>query len=330
MQQMVAQISEHPFTWEGKVYHVGASAGITQISAAGGKSTELLAQADIACYTAKHRGRGQVYLYEARQKQQMERQHELLTRLEVLNIIDNQQLRLHVRATSPPKTPLAVCFYQLKVHVSPPDERMLAPEAFFAAAQLYGLLADIDRWMVSQILEKHAQAIHRKGICVTLPLATDSVLDLDFQHYLLEKLAASVLPAATLHLMVDETIILDHPEDGGAFIRRLQALGCKLIVNGFGRNLNAFDQLNGQTIDYIRIDERFIIDVHCNQMDELMVSMLNGAAHRIQAQTLAGPAHQQVTLTTLTAIGVDLVDGDAIECERPLSHLLDTGYFAIH
>ncbi len=120
MQQMIEQIGEHPFCWAGKIYHVGASAGITPIGASSGKSSELLAQADIACYTAKHQGRGQVYIYEARQKQQMERQHELLTRQEVLNIIDNQQLLLRVRAASPPKTPQAACFYQLKLHVRPP------------------------------------------------------------------------------------------------------------------------------------------------------------------------------------------------------------------
>lgn len=329
VQQMITQIGEHPFYWTGKIYHVGASAGITQIGATSGKSSELLAQADIACYTAKHHGRGQVYIYEARQKQQMERQHELLTRQEVLNIIDNQQLLLRVRAASPPKTPQAVCFYQLKIHVSPPDERMLTSEAFFAAAQLYGLLPDVDRWLVSQVLERHAEILLHKGAAISLPLATDSVLDVDFQHYFQELLAASVLPASALYLMVDETIILDHPEDGGAFIRNLQALGCKLIVNGFGRNLNAFDQLNGQTIDYIRIDERFITDVHCNQMDELMVSMLHGAAHRVQAQTLAGPAHQQVTLNALTAIGIDLVDGDAIALELPLIDLLSGGYFGV-
>lgn len=329
MQQMVTQISEHPFYWEGKTYHVGASAGITQIGAASDKSSELLAQADTACYTAKHRGRGQVYIYEARQKQQMERQHELLTRKEVLHIIDNQQLLLRVRAAAPPKTPLAVCFHQLKLHVSPLDERILTSEAFFAAAQLYGLLPDVDRWLVSQILEKHAERLHHKGISITLPLAADNVLDQDFQHYLLEKLTASPLPANALYLMVDETIILDHAADGGAFIRRLQALGCKLIVNGFGRNLNAFEQLNGQVIDYIRIDERFITDVHCNQMDELMVSMLNGAAHRVNTQTLAGPAHLQVTLSTLLAIGVDLVDGDTIAPEQPLADLLNGGYFGV-
>ncbi|MOA67469.1 putative diguanylate cyclase YegE [compost metagenome] len=61
-----------------------------------------------------------------------------------------------------------------------------------------------------------------------------------------------------------------------------------------------------------------------------MVSMIHGAAHRINTQTLAGPAHQQVTLSALTAIGVDLVDGDTVALELPLSDLLSGGYFGIH
>jgi EAL domain-containing protein (putative c-di-GMP-specific phosphodiesterase class I) len=60
-----------------------------------------------------------------------------------------------------------------------------------------------------------------------------------------------------------------------------------------------------------------------------MVSMLNGAAHRVHAQTLAGPAHQQITLNTLQALGVDLADGDAVAREQPLTELLSGGYFGI-
>ncbi|WP_163312640.1 hypothetical protein, partial [Klebsiella aerogenes] len=90
--------------WEGKIYRVGASAGITRISA-DAKSSELLAQADIACYTAKHQGRGQVYLYETRQKQLLERQHEVLSQQEVQTIISEGQLRLLTHAVAPPATP---------------------------------------------------------------------------------------------------------------------------------------------------------------------------------------------------------------------------------
>ncbi|MGK2698835.1 diguanylate cyclase [Serratia surfactantfaciens] len=328
MQQVVNQISQHPFYWEGKIYRVGASAGITRIDG-DAKSSELLAQADIACYTAKHHGRGQVYLYETRQKQLLERQHELLNPQEVQAIVSEGQLRLLTRAVAPPATPLSAAFHQVKLQVMAPDDRPLPHEAFIAAAQLYGLMPDIDRWTVAQLLVKHADDIKRKGLSLALPLATDSLLSADFQHYLTDTVRASSLPPQALLFSVDEAVVLEHAAQCRAFLRGLQQLGCRLIVNGFGHNINAFDELNDQKIDIIRIDERFITNVHCNQMDELMVSMLNGAAHRIKAQTLAGPAHQPVTLQALRDVGVDLADGDLVALEQPLTVLLSDGYFGI-
>ncbi|KFK96822.1 MULTISPECIES: diguanylate cyclase [unclassified Serratia (in: enterobacteria)] len=325
MQQIVSLIGEYPFYWESKLYHVGASAGITSINASSGKSTELLAQADLACYTAKHRGRGQVYTYEARQEPPIERQHELLTRQQVVNIINQQQLQLYVKAVSPPNAPQAICFYQLILRVTADTERPLTFKNFSAAAQLYGLLPEVDRWVVEQILDQHALSLTRLGVSIALPLTTDSLLDRDFQHYLRQKLAATLLPHQALLLIIDEAIILDHTENAGEFSHQLQQMGCRLIVNGFGRSLNAFDLLNNQRLDYIRIDERFITNVHNNQMDELMVSLLNNAAHRIDAKTLAGPVELPATLNTLATLGIDLVDGDIIAPAKSLAELLDDG-----
>ena len=328
VQQVVNQISQHPFYWEGKIYRVGASAGITRISA-DAKSSELLAQADIACYTAKHQGRGQVYLYETRQKQRLERQHEVLSLQEVQTIISEGQLRLLTHAVAPPATPLSAAFHQVKLQVMAPDECPLSHEAFIAAAQLYGLMPDIDRWTAAQLLVKYADDIKRKGLSLALPLAIDSLLSADFQRELTETVRASSLPPQALLFSVDEAAILEHAAQCRAFLRELQQQGCRLIVNGFGHNINAFDELSDQRIDIIRIDERFITNVHCNQMDELMVAMLNGAAHRIKAQTLAGPAHQPVTLQALRDIGIDLADGDQVALEQPLAVLLSDGYFGI-
>ncbi len=328
MQQVVSQISQHPFYWEGKIYRVGASAGFTRIGG-DAKSSELLAQADIACYTAKHHGRGQVYLYETRQKQMLERQHELLNPQEVQTIISEGQLRLLTRAVAPPATPLSAAFHHVKLQVMAPDDRPLPHEAFIAAAQLYGLMPDIDRWAVTQLLVSYADDIKRKGLSLALPLATDSLLNTDFQRFLTETVRASSLPPRAQLFSVDEAVVLEHAAQCRACLRELQQLGCRLIVNGFGHNINAFDELGDQKIDIIRIDERFITNLHCNQMDELMVSMLNGAAHRIKAQTLAGPAHQPVTLQALRDVGVDLADGDQVALEQPLAVLLSDGYFGI-
>lgn len=121
----------------------------------------------------------------------LERQHELLTRQEVTDIINDGQLLLHVRAVAPPKTPLAVCFYQLKLQVRDQDGQALASDDFISAARLYDLTQEVDRWIIGQILTQRAPDIARKGLSIALPLTTDSLLDASFQDDLLAALDAS-------------------------------------------------------------------------------------------------------------------------------------------
>nr|WP_279639220.1 PAS domain S-box protein [Rahnella contaminans] len=68
VQQLVDKINAYHFMWEEKMYRIGASAGLTQICNPHISGSEFMAQADMACYTAKRNGRGQVFKYEADQK----------------------------------------------------------------------------------------------------------------------------------------------------------------------------------------------------------------------------------------------------------------------
>ncbi|MCX2942794.1 diguanylate cyclase [Rahnella perminowiae] len=68
LQHLVDKINNFYFIWEGNGYRIGASAGMTQINDANVTGSEYMAQADMACYIAKHNGRGRVYKYEPGQK----------------------------------------------------------------------------------------------------------------------------------------------------------------------------------------------------------------------------------------------------------------------
>ncbi|GHD90122.1 diguanylate cyclase [Pseudocitrobacter faecalis] len=64
-QLIVDGVDAYPFTWEGHAHHIGASAGITFIDRHNANLTDLLSQADMACYASKHNGRGRVTIYSA-------------------------------------------------------------------------------------------------------------------------------------------------------------------------------------------------------------------------------------------------------------------------
>ncbi|MFZ6046262.1 PAS domain S-box protein [Pseudomonas sp. CR3202] len=57
--RLIAQIQGQVLAWDGQEFRVGASVGIACIHSGNAHPTELLKQADTACYRAKHAGRGQ-------------------------------------------------------------------------------------------------------------------------------------------------------------------------------------------------------------------------------------------------------------------------------
>jgi diguanylate cyclase (GGDEF)-like protein len=57
--RLIEQVQALVLHWEGQEFRVGASVGMACIHSGNAQPTELLQQADTACYRAKHSGRGQ-------------------------------------------------------------------------------------------------------------------------------------------------------------------------------------------------------------------------------------------------------------------------------
>jgi diguanylate cyclase (GGDEF)-like protein/PAS domain S-box-containing protein len=64
--QVIDSIAGVRFTWNGRTYQIGASIGIVEVTAKSPHLTELLNQADTACYAAKAAGRNGVVVYDPR------------------------------------------------------------------------------------------------------------------------------------------------------------------------------------------------------------------------------------------------------------------------
>src|SRR5476651_1112811 len=153
LQALIAKINNFQFMWENQIYRIGASAGITRITDAAVTSSEYMAQADVACYTAKNRGRGQVFAYEERQKRLLASHTAIFRQEDILRVLNEDQLSLNCRAASPPKTPLSVCFYQLSLQFAQPVNGIHHAELFLEAARFYDMMPQVDRWLLHQVLE---------------------------------------------------------------------------------------------------------------------------------------------------------------------------------
>ena len=139
-----------------------------------------------------------------------------------------------------------------------------------------------------------------KALTIVLPLSESGLRDPAFIAETLAHIARFGLPGDLLHFSLRAEGVMKADEQILHNLARLREQGCRIVLSDFGHNLDVFSQLPGDLIDYLILSPELTANVHCNLMDEMMVSILQGHAQRMNIATLAGPVDQQGALTTLS------------------------------
>lgn len=324
--RIVQAVKEHDFLWEGRLHHVGASAGLTQINPENASASELMAQADLACYDAKNNGRDQISIYE---NQLHKRLKPVRSRVENDQIIARQPMRLQVWGAAPPAKVHAISFWLAELQLFTDEGNEIEEACFRSGLQDGELFLALDRKLIGEFFQHYAQDTLSKGLTLTLPVSAFGLRDEAFISDTLAQFARYNVPPGAIWFTISADVLSQHDDVLHQNIGRLRAAGSRIVLRDFGRNLDAFNQLPADEIDYLILASELVANVHCNLLDEMMVSIIHGHAQRLGIRTLAGPVELPVALTTLAGIGIDVVWGDAIAPRQPLSALLVNTWFAI-
>ena len=138
------------------------------------------------------------------------------------------------------------------------------------------------------------------------------------------------LPGRLLHLTIAVEVLHSPDENVHQSLQKLRHAGCRVVLSQVGRDMDVFNHLSPNMADYLMLDAEVVSNVHGNLMDEMMVTIIQGHAQRLEMKTLAGPCNQPIMMDTLSGIGIDFIYGDTIAEPQPLELLLNTSYFAIN
>jgi PAS domain S-box-containing protein len=205
---------------------------------------------------------------------------------------------------------------ELLIRMVSPDGDIVPPGRFLPAAEEYGLIGEIDRWVVSRAVERAAL-----GQPVEFNLSAQSVGDRALPVHLEEELRRAGADPSLLVVEVTETgLIADEPQAAN-LARRLATLGCKLALDDFGTGFGSFTYLKHLHVDCLKIDVDFVRDLRGNASSRHVVRSVVDLARRFGLQTVAEGVEDQETLDLVRELGVDLAQGYFIG--RPA--LLDEG-----
>ena len=327
--RIISAINEYQFRWEGRLHRIGASAGITLIDEKNHVATEVMSQADIACYAAKNSGRGRVCVYEPQQSQTHD-SRELLSFDEQKHIIAHNPMLMIARGVASPRIPETFSFWLLSLRLGTEDGDVIEEHIFRTGLVDPTLNHALDRRVFNEFFQHAATAIASKGLSIALPLSAAGLLSTELVDELLAQLQHSPLPPRLLHLTIPAGVMKSHPAQSLSAIQRLRHAGCRIILSQVGRDLEIVENLKFHTVDYLLLDSEISASVHGNLMDEMWVSIIQGHAQRLDIKTIAGPVQMPLIMDALSGIGIDMIYGDIIADAQPLDLLLNTSNFAIN
>ena len=315
---VIDALRDHRFIWKGRTFQVGASIGIVPITAQSESVGQLLSQADVACYTAKEQGRARIHVYEHADSEPAQRHSELLRVSGLRDALDQDRFRLYRQPiepltgdeAGPPR-------YELLLRLLDEKGNYVLPGAFIPAAERYGLIARIDRWVIRTALTRYQDWFGKSGAKISINLSGNSLSENSFETYVEEQLAASAVAAEQVCFEITETAVVHNLSQAIKFITAVRKWGVEVALDDFGSGLSSFRYLKALPVEYLKIDGTFVQDMIGDESNRAIVHAINDVGRAMGIKTIAEYACSPEIVDGLKTIGVDYAQGYALGAPVP-------------
>lgn len=305
----------------GKIVPVSASIGIALFPSQSAVPSDLLAKADAAMYTAKRNGRGQVHVFSDDDVELWNMQAKIHWEERIRWALTNDRFELYYQPVVEVSSGL-ITHYEVLLRMRSDDDEMIAPAAFIETAERFGLIREVDRWVVDNAIKTQADSIkEHKPVSLAINLSGKHFGDLGMLEYIQQAIETHGADPASLMFEVTETEAVENLSKARGFIDALRGIGCKFALDDFGIGFSSFHYLRNLPVDYIKIDGSFVRNLHVDGDDRLFVKAIVDLAKGLKISCIAEFVENRHITEILVELGVELGQGYYIK--KPSSTFVD-------
>jgi len=315
-------VHQFRFIWNGNTFIVGVSIGVVAIDHTTQNLMELLGAADAACYAAKARGRNCVHIYRLDDGELIKQRGERQLVSKISRALETNSFSLYyqkiVSITSKP----LVEHYEILLRMVDEDGKIVSPNEFIPAAERYGLITEIDCWVIKTFFSNYHKLPEKNVLSqglYTINLSGASISNNQFLRLLIEQFSRYQVPPQAIGFEITETAAIANFEQARYFMSELKKIGCCFALDDFGSGLSSFAYLINLPVDYLKIDGAFVKNISHNLISQALVEGFNRIAHAMNLETIAEFVEDDTILEKLREIGVDYAQGYGIARPVPIN-----------
>jgi diguanylate cyclase (GGDEF)-like protein len=294
------------FSVEDVELDIDASIGVVISGAHGDDAQTLLQRADIAMYVAKQQKRG-VVVYDPENDDHSPERLSLLGQLR--RGIERGELFLQYQPKIDLKTREVVGVEAL-VRWQHPERGMIPPNDFIPLAEHTGLIGQLTMSVLNMALAQvKVWADGGHHIPVAVNISARNLSDDAFAEKVKGLLVEHAVASAMLEVEVTESAVMLEPERAARILNELHAIGVRIAIDDFGVGYTSLSQLKNLPISELKIDKSFILTMHSNADDAMIVKSMVDLGHSLNMKVVGEGIETACAESTLADFRCDIGQG---------------------
>ena len=310
--RLVKAIKRMSFVWSGISHKVSISIGVVLVDEYTTDRESVMSQADVAMYSAKENGRGRVHMYDKSDKK-LSRLHDDMDWVHRINkALAADDFSLVTERIMPlvDQSNRTTIYNEILVRMRYNGE-MLRPGQFMPAAERFGLMPQIDRWVIKHFfsyLQRNSD-LNNRDVMYSINISGQSLCQESFLEFVYRCLCRGNVNPEIICFEITETVAITNFSVVTRFIHRVHELGGKFALDDFDTGMSSFGYLQELPVDFVKIDGLFVHDMDKNPVHEAMVRSINDISHVLGKRTIAEFVEREAVFDQLQALGVDYAQG---------------------
>jgi len=308
-----------PFLLMDTPIHSTCSIGMAYFTERGTTAQKLLKSADIALHHAKLQRNCAVMF-----KPQMEQLS--VNRLTIIDelhkALEHGWFELHYQPQIDLRTG-AIRGTEALIRMNHPAKGMLSPAYFIPTAETSSLMIPIGEWILQEACRQNMdwQKQGLRSMTVSVNVAICQFQEEAFTDKVIRALELSGMPAELLELEITESCAADSARLEQV-LQKLKPLGVQVSIDDFGTGYSSLSQLSQVSIDKLKIDRSFILQMMEHKKSENLVKAMITMAHNLQIQVVAEGMEAVEQVEMLRMWGCDTAQGFYFSRPIPADKLL--------
>ena len=288
---------------------ISACVGIAMFPADGSTPAELLAKSDAAMYTIKRSGREKVHLYTPEDKELGNMKAKVHWEDRIKRALRENSFILHYQPILNIKEN-RIQHHEVLLRMRDDNGDLIYPGTFLETAEQFGLIRDVDKWVIRKSIQVQAQSIKRgRPVSLAVNLSGRNFGDPDFMELVEATLTEFNADAGAIIFEVTETAAVENIATAKIFVESLRSLGCRIALDDFGMGYSSFHYLKNLPVDMVKIDGSFIRNLTLNSADQAIVTAIRDLTKGMGIQTVAEFVENEAILNKLNEMGIDYAQG---------------------